>query len=182
AAVRPVRLTLEEQPDERAETVRQKEANLAELERDGELSRWKAACDLWCAAWLPGAVDPGLYHALLDRTLGRLPPGAVPGLETALAAARRHGADLGCVHWPLAFPEVLLDEQGRPAPEGGVDAVIGNPPWEMLREDPGRGRASDGDGASLVRFARRSGLYRAQGSGHANLYQLFVERALSLAR
>lgn len=182
AAVRPIRLTLEEEPDDRAETVRRKEASLAALDRDDELSRWKAACDLWCAAWLPGAVDPALYHALLDRTLGRLPPGAVPGLEAALDAARRRGAELGCVHWPLAFPEVLLDEQGRPAPDAGFDAVIGNPPWEMLRADSGRGPSSEGAGASLVRFARRSGLYRAQGRGHANLYQLFVERALSLTR
>ncbi|HEX7085203.1 MAG TPA: N-6 DNA methylase [Vicinamibacterales bacterium] len=181
AAVRPVRLTLEEEPDDRAETVRRKEASLAALDRDDELSRWKSACDLWCTAWLPGAVDPALYHALLDRTLGRLPHGAVPGLDAALDTARRRGADLRCVHWPLAFPEVLLDEQGRPARDGGFDAVIGNPPWEMLRADSGRVTASE-DGAALVRFARRSGLYRAQGRGHANLYQLFVERALSLTR
>lgn len=182
AAVRPVRINLEEEPDDSAETVRHKEARLAALDRDAELSRWKAACDLWCAAWLPGVVDPALYHAMLDRTLGRLPAGTVPGLEEALETVRRHAAALDCVHWPLAFPEVLLDSQGRPAPDAGFDAVIGNPPWEMLRADPGRSESSGTGGASLVRFARRSGIYRAQGGGQANLYQLFVERALSLTR
>ena len=34
----------------------------------------------------------------------------------------------------------------------------------------------------MLRFTRDSGLYRAQSRGHANQYQLFVERALALAR
>jgi hypothetical protein len=181
AAIRPVRLGLESEPDDAVETVRRKETTLSALERDQALARWKAACDLWCAAWMPGAVDPKLYHALLDRTLGRTPSGAVPGLERALDAARQAASRLECVHWPLAFPEVLLDAEGRPDPDGGFDAVIGNPPWEMLRADRNRPGAR-AEAGSLVRFARHSGTYVAQGSGHANLYQLFVERALSLAR
>ena len=36
--------------------------------------------------------------------------------------------------------------------------------------------------SAIVRFARASGLYRAQGRGHANQVQLFVERALQLTR
>ena len=48
------------------------------------------------------------------------------------------------------------------------------------------GRASAGsehaDQSGVLRFTRDSGLYRAQSRGHANQYQLFVERALRLAR
>jgi hypothetical protein len=36
--------------------------------------------------------------------------------------------------------------------------------------------------ANLVRFTRGSGIYQAQSDGHANRYQLFVERAIDLAR
>ena len=34
----------------------------------------------------------------------------------------------------------------------------------------------------LVRFTRDAGVYTAQSDGHANRYQLFVERAMALAR
>jgi len=55
--------------------------------------------------------------------------------------------------------------------------VIGNPPWEVLRGD----EQSAGDTA-LTAFSRQSGAYRWQGEGHANLYQLFLERALAITR
>ena len=34
----------------------------------------------------------------------------------------------------------------------------------------------------IIRFTRDAGVYTAQSSGHANRYQLFVERAVALAR
>jgi Eco57I restriction-modification methylase len=89
---------------------------------------------------------------------------------------RRLAAERGCFHWPLEFPEVFLAATGRPSPDGGFDAVVGNPPWEMLRADHGP------SAGAAVRFSRESGIYRAQSHGHANQYQLFVERALSLLR
>ena len=100
--------------------------------------------------------------------------GAVASAQTRV---RQLAADRRCFHWPLEFPEVFLDSAGRPAPDGGFDAVIGNPPWEMLRADHGRAAAN-----TLVRFSREAGIYHAQSRGHANQYQLFVERALSLLR
>ena len=82
------------------------------------------------------------------------------------------------VHWPLEFPEVFLDDAGRARPDGGFDAIVGNPPWEMLRAESGLARAH----AALACFARASGLYHAPERGHLNQYQLFVERAMALLR
>jgi hypothetical protein len=48
----------------------------------------------------------------------------------------------------------------------------------MLRGD----RAGAADRSALTAFTRGSGAYPLQGAGHCNLYQLFVERALTLAR
>ena len=70
-----------------------------------------------------------------------------------------------------------------PAP--GFDAIVGNPPWEMLRGDRGDAGARDTArtaAAKLTHFARGSGVYTAQGDGHVNLYQLFLERSLGLLR
>ena len=59
------------------------------------------------------------------------------------------------------FPEVFFDPNGQLAPNGGFDAVIGNPPWALLPASAG---------------------YRHRTSGHLNSYQLFLDRALQLTR
>ncbi|MCL4286070.1 MAG: hypothetical protein KJ006_00300, partial [Thermoleophilia bacterium] len=48
-----------------------------------------------------------------------------------LGAAHELAEELGCLHFPLAFPEVFLRD--RP----GFDCILGNPPWEELTvEEP----------------------------------------------
>ena len=88
-------------------------------------------------------------------------------------------------HWELEFPEVFFDRNGRRLARPGFDAVIGNPPWDMVRADQGdagtRARARR-TAASTIRFTRDSGVYAAQSAGHANRYQLFLERTLDLTR
>ncbi len=74
---------------------------------------------------------------------------------------------------------------GGSTPDGGFDAVLGNPPWDMVRADTGssadRAEAKASTTAAL-RFYRASRAYSLQGNGHANRYQLFLERALRLTK
>ncbi|MER3496867.1 MAG: hypothetical protein C4320_08960, partial [Armatimonadota bacterium] len=35
-------------------------------------------------------------------------------------------------HWQFEFPEVFFNDDGSENPEGGFDAVVGNPPWERV--------------------------------------------------
>ena len=74
-------------------------------------------------------------------------------------------------HWMLEFPEAYFDDAGQPLADAGFDAVLGNPPWDMLRA-----------GGTEKTFFRSSGVYRHQGAGHINRYQMFVERALTLTK
>jgi hypothetical protein len=175
------RLLLALQPDDSVEHVQDKERLLASLRRpDGPLTTWQRVANLWCADWFAGAGEPrsaAAFGSLVDEILGR--GGVIPAhisrplVESAQVIAARERF----FHWQLEFPEVFLDADREDSSDSGFDAVLGNPPWEVLRGDrePGRDTA-------LTDFSRRSGAYLWQGAGHANLYQLFLERALRLTR
>jgi hypothetical protein len=174
------RLLLTTGREDTLEEVRSKEALFARLSaEDSPIGGWKALCDLWCAGWfdLSGdAVNRATFGALMDAVRGR--SGGVDSqtwrkvVDRGRVAARRERF----FHWELEFPEIFRDRDGAPLDHPGFDAVIGNPPWEVLRGDAGDA------GARLTRFSRGSGVYQLQGMGHANLYQLFLERSLSLIR
>ena len=192
AAIRgvlPRRMRVASLPDESLAVVREKERILASLAGPASpLAAWKAAADLWCGfAFRSGSreSDSRLYPALADAVL--LGRSSLPGpvVERWLAEARAVASARRFFHWTLEFPEVFYSSDGAPVAGAGFDAVIGNPPWDMVRAD-NAGDAAGGplraEADSLLRFARSSGIYRAQGDGHTNLYQLFVERAFRLTR
>jgi hypothetical protein len=166
-------------PDDTLEQVRRKEQTLGAVNgAAAPLDRWRAAADLWCAAWYDReSVGRGVFLELLQHLLQgttALPARvADPMVRRARELARRHRF----FHWTLEFPEVFYDADGRRLPAPGFDAVIGNPPWEVIRQS---GMADGRD--ALQDFVRESGLYTRQGRGHPNLYQLFVERAFRLLR
>jgi hypothetical protein len=179
-------LALAARRDETIDDVRAKEAAWAQLSGDeAPLNRWRTAADLWCARWFwPGqppapAEGRAALDALLraDMTLNRT------NLERWLSHTHALAATHRFFHWPLEFADIFYDESGRVRSAPGFDAVIGNPPWEMLRRDPKEGHgALERRNHSLVRFVRESGLYPSCDRGHMNLYQPFLERALSLAK
>ena len=133
-----------------------------------------------------------------------------------LRKARRLVDEERFLNWQAAFPGVWTNWQSV-RPEGGFDAVIGNPPWDRMklqqvewfatrrREIAQQQRAADrrrmialleraGDplaqdyalaserAAMATRMARRSGDYPLLSGGDLNLYSLFVERAMRLAK
>ena len=174
--------------DDTVEDVRTKETawNAIAGARSGltGLGRLRLACSLWCARWFWRDATPpsnaeirAAIDALIrgDATLRSSQLARWLTDTRALEDAHRF------FHWPVEFADVYYDDAGQPRTRAGFDAVIGNPPWEMLRHDHGRNDQSSRQ-PSLVRFVRESGLYPSCDRGHVNLYQPFLERSLSLAR
>jgi hypothetical protein len=183
------RLGLANQPDESAAIVRAKEKTLADLQSpDAPLGQYARLLDLWCAGWFwPDAQppDPKTFGDLADLLLGR--PNALPSRTTAplLERTKQAAADHRFLHWPLTFPEVFAAADGNPLSDGGFDAILGNPPWDMVRGDSGADDervARRTEAQHLTSFVRESGVYRVETRAHVNRYQLFVERALQLVR
>ena len=164
-------------PDDTVADVRAKEALWERLaDASSPLGRWRLAADAWCARWFPAdgtnPASPAELRALIDAVVRHdrtLPAGHLSRrLSETREASRRHGF----FHWPLEFGDVFYEDTGHPREAPGFDAVLGNPPWEVLRRDEDQ----------LTRFVRESGVYRRCGRGHLNLYQPFLERALSICR
>jgi hypothetical protein len=183
------RLRLASEADDSVSIVRGKEKTLADLQaRDSPLGRWSQLLDLWCAGWFWEEGDPpeagafGEACSLLLYGRSTLPERVATRLleqSNALAARCRF------LHWPLAFPEVFSGGDGERLPWAGFDAVIGNPPWDMVRGDSGEGEVRAGrrmQAHRLTDFVREAGIYRVETRAHVNRYRLFVERALQLVR
>jgi hypothetical protein len=186
SAALPVRFALSEVPNDSLDQVRDKERALADLNRrESPLSKWKRIADVWCAIRFDCGVPASAFGALTDAILtGRsaLPP---PTASRLLEQAGGVATTQRFFHWELEFPEAFFGRDGARLAAPGFDAVVGNPPWDMMRADAGPPSNRIDERRLLhtvVRFTRDAGIYTAQSSGHANRYQLFVERALSLAR
>ena len=177
------------QPDDSAAIVRGKERTLFDLQSpQSSLGRWTQVLDLWCAGWFwkrGNPPDRGMFLDLMDCLLSR--PSSLPHhlatrlLEESQTIAKRHRF----LHWPLAFPEVFPAGRATAPEPAGFDAVIGNPPWDMVRGDSGTGEVRSDrrlDARRLADFVGQSGIYTVATRAHLNLYQLFLERALQLVK
>ncbi|MFZ2491127.1 MAG: Eco57I restriction-modification methylase domain-containing protein [Thermoanaerobaculia bacterium] len=100
---------------------------------------------------------------------GRLLPRYKQVVETALGASHEQRF----FHWQLEFPEVFL------ASSTGFDAVIGNPPYDVLEKDRGEDTAPH---ELLLAFVRSHGSYAAATGGKLNLYRPFIVRSVGLTR
>lgn len=141
---------------------------------------FKHLADLWVADFFTASKADRLtapeYHAAV-QLLGR------PGNFATLMGDPRYAAALGratapgidAFHWELEFPEVFLSPARRRAGRAGFDAVIGNPPYDVLAEkELGR------DLSQLKGFIGAMPVYEPSRRGKNNLYKLFICRALDL--
>lgn len=157
-------------PTEDLKQVKAKGAKFAASERAAEPFRQLA--DLWCVAVATDGVTAEQYQkalAVVDRPAQFKSVAAEEWFLQAADVARRR---LACFHWELAFPEAFFGSDG---PNRGFDAVIGNPPYEVLSE-----KESGRDLSALRAIIDAESAFEPSRRGKNNLYKLFICRTLDL--
>jgi N-6 DNA Methylase len=204
--------TIRRMPEDTVGQVEKKKAAFEAWRHDP--ARWstRVACDLYVAAFLlpktevPRSDLAGTVPTTTDvrkKLTGGQVYGPLEGAAVDVAAAAR------LLHWPLAFPDVIITR-------GGFDVVLGNPPWEVVQLGEQeyfesrlpeiaemKGAARKKAIADLERsypeifmefardkrrfeaindFARACGRFDLTARGKVNTYGLFAEHFLNLTR
>jgi len=135
---------------------------------------FRRIADVWCAAVTGEAVTEKQYHDALDVVDKPARFRKVAEQDWFRGAAAKGREKLACFHWDLDFPEAFFDEAG-PLARPGFDAVIGNPPYEVLSE-----LESGQDLSALRAVIDAEPTFAASKRGKNNLYKLFICRTLDL--
>jgi hypothetical protein len=117
-------------PEDSVAQIAEKRRRFAAWEADPKRYATKVSCDLYIAAFLlpkKGGVPANANSVTVPTTSHlrtRLGGGQIYGPMEAAAIDAAGVAR--AFHWPLAFPAVMIGK-------GGFDAVLGNPPWEVMQ-------------------------------------------------
>lgn len=162
-------------PSDNADQVKEKEKLLLAFEKARE--PFREVADLWCSfvADQDTELTSQHYQNAIDlvarpRQFKKLQ--SESWFQRSIAFARK--SDLVCFHWELEYPEVFFKDNGLRA-NPGFDAVIGNPPYDVLSElETGR------DLSALRAFIEIDQSLTPSRRGKNNLYKLFISRGLDL--
>ena len=160
------------------EDVQAKEKRYADLVGSTGYQSARLLADAWCAAfvWKKDKTTDDCITESWFRRIEANPHCLPPWMREEI---ERHRDQYQFFHWQLAFPDVFavpredeLPNNKRADWHGGFDAVIGNPPWDLVAADQGE-RAQEA-------FARQQYLYKSNEytvlSGRRDLYKLFLVR------
>lgn len=159
-----------------------------------ELSGYQIVLDLLVARHFGQPRAPSLLEhgsdldlSSRDRFLASLADDGERALVGQVEDLARQ-ADRRFFHWEIEFPEVFFgfaDADGRRikhkdqiiAGSAGFDAVVGNPPYDVLAE-----KELGVDLNDLLGYFRRKSLYASGMGGKLNLYKLFICRNVPMVR
>jgi hypothetical protein len=118
-----------------------------QIEQDEQRRTLKTICDLWVAAWFwrqpptdvpvndphwPPPLDGQIYRELVLLLRGEQRQFATFDPAPYLQEIERIVEEARPFHWELEFPEVYFTPDGQARPGTGFDAIIANPPWDLI--------------------------------------------------
>jgi hypothetical protein len=149
-------------------------------EADRSLAPFKRIMDIWTSehfgnknarAFLSTATSSGAADQLVKGDYDSFAERDKKTIDVALDFAdTKH-----FFHWELEFPEVFYDG-ARERENPGFDAVVGNPPYDVLKRDP-----EDPEFNRFIGFLRQAPRYEPAVSRVLNVFQFMMVQALHLA-
>jgi len=129
--------------------------------------------NLWCMSYY--VDDPSIRDRYREALLAIRSPSKFKKLMKSDWFINMHTRavtpNASFFHWELEFPEVFLAADSN----GGFDAIVGNPPYDVLSE-----KEIGYDISSLKQYVEEQELYGPSRHGKNNLYKLFVCRSVDL--
>jgi hypothetical protein len=164
------------------EVAARSDATLADVRQSAEefdalqknLTPYKRALDLWVSRYFGNTNADALLtlHGsdLLLSLRGERPLDRA--WNPVVEKARKLWEEKRFFHWDLEFPEVFVDLARRDWAENpGFDAVIGNPPYDVLAEKERRE-----DLSSEMKYVEAEEVFNPALGGKLDLYRLFIAR------
>jgi len=164
-------------PTETLEDIHNKEKWEHDFEHDAE--RFRTLADLWVSTYFGNKVAWDEYNTLVENL--QSPQSEWDKLlhketvKKALAVRDQHYF----FHWELEFPEVFYDGQGNLKNNPGFDAVIGNPPYDVLERER---LGTENPHAELAKYLESNPAYHPALGGKVNLFRPFLIQECRLLR
>jgi hypothetical protein len=173
-------LELARTPDVTIEEAEQSKRLFKSFE-DG-MEPYKAALDIWVSRDFGNKLAQEYLTLVGQNYIEEIRSGGKglpPEYREVISKAKAIGEEKSFFHWDLEFPEAFIDLERKDwklKEQQGFDAVIGNPPYDVLStEELGYDVSQD------ITYYRSYNLYLGAVRGKLNLYKLFICRAMSLA-
>lgn len=121
-----------------------------QIEQDEQRRTLKAICDLWVATWFwrqppaltpandanwPPPLDGQIYRELALHLRGEQRHLTTLDPAPYLQEVERIVEQIRPFHWELEFPEAYFEQDGQPRSDAGFDAIIANPPWDLILQN-----------------------------------------------
>ena len=168
-------------PDATATEVENSRSLFADFEQ--AQTPYKAALDIWVSRHFGNRLAEEYLTIAGTNLVEQLHPEGSstppPKYRETINKAAEIGAEKCFFHWDLEFPEAFVDLRGgrwKAKNEQGFDAVVGNPPYDVL----GREMISK-DSKNELDFYARMSLYAPALVGAKNIYKLFICRGIATA-
>lgn len=117
-------------PTETLKDVNEKEKWQKDFEYHVE--RFRTLADLWVSTYFGNDISWHDYNTLMESLQAPDPEWEMFIHKKHIQKAMAMRKEKHFFHWELEFPEVFFNEQGNRKANAGFDAIVGNPPYELL--------------------------------------------------
>ena len=166
-------------PDATVEEAERSHSLYADFER--AQAPYKAALDIWVSQQFGNAKAKEYLTLAGSDLLDQITSGGTGLSEEdreAIVQGRKIGMEERFFHWDLEFPEAFVDLERstwKRQDYQGFDAVVGNPPYDVLAT-----KELGYDSSLYLSYFRGMPHYIPAARGKLNLYKLFICRGLTL--